>query len=46
AIADSPALSSVKREDAQPMVEAIVTRMLEQIKPELIAHVLRELEKK
>ncbi|MBV9087827.1 MAG: hypothetical protein JOY79_10115 [Acidobacteriaceae bacterium] len=46
AIADSPALSSVKREDAQPMVEAIVTRILEQIKPELIAHVLRELEKK
>jgi hypothetical protein len=46
AIVDSPALSSLKGADAEPVVEAIVTRMLEQIKPELVAHVLRELEKK
>jgi len=46
AIVESPALSSVKGAEAEPIVEAIVTRMLEQIKPELIAHVLRELEKK
>jgi len=46
AIVDSPALTSLKGAEAEPIVEAIVARMLEQIKPELVAHVLRELEKK
>jgi len=46
AIVDSPELYSLKGAAAEPVVEAIVTRMLEQIKPELIVHVLRELEKK